>query len=66
MVGMVTTLAILDFHSLGVASVIMTRFVVLVVIAVSVVLAWRIGKHLDDASHKANNRIGLCCVGLDG
>ena len=42
MVGMVATLAILDFRSLGVASVITTRFVVLVAIAVLVVLAWGI------------------------
>ena len=39
---MVATLAILDFRSLGVASVITTRFVVSVAIAVLVVLAWGI------------------------
>ena len=40
--GMVATLEILDFCSLGIASVITTRFVVLVAIVVLAVLAWGI------------------------
>jgi hypothetical protein len=42
MMGMVATLEILDFCSLGIASVITTRFVVLVAIVVLAVLAWGI------------------------
>ena len=42
MVSMVATLVIIGFCSLGVASVIMTRFVISVMIAVLAVLAWRI------------------------
>jgi hypothetical protein len=42
MVGMVATLAIVDFCRLGIASVITTRFVILVAIVILAVLAWRI------------------------
>jgi hypothetical protein len=42
MVGMVATLAILAFRSLGIASVVTMRLVILVEIAVLAVLAWGI------------------------
>jgi len=41
MVGMVATLAVRGLHSLGIASVIMARFIISV--AILAILAWGIG-----------------------